>query len=109
MSKIYKDRKMLKWQPFDSVMSSKKAVYEAYLKRQKIEPPILSEDQLSELNELIKEAYYSNNTIKIHYFFSGSIITKITKIKKINYNKKQIILNDNTIIYYKQITKVEII
>ena len=109
MNKEYKDRGMLKWQPFDSVMSGKKAVNEAYLKRQKIQIPILSEDQLNELNDLIKEAYYSNNTIKIHYFFSGNIIIKKAKIKNINYNKKQIILNDNTIIYYKQITKVEII
>ena len=100
---------MLKWQPIDSVMSSKNAINEIYTKKQKIDQPILSEDQLNELNELINEAYFSNNTIKIHYYFSGNIIIKLAKIKQINYNKKQIVLNDNTIIYNKQITKVEII
>ncbi len=105
----YKDRGMLKWQPFDSVIQSKKVVNNLSNKRNKIEQPILSEDQLIEFNDIITQAYYSNNIIKISYYFSGNIISKEAKIKKINYVKKQIILSDNTTIFYKQITNIKII
>ena len=101
------DRGMKKWQPFDSLTNTNKMKHELSKNKQKVEMPILSEDQLIKLENKIKEAYFNKDLIKIYYYFSGSIINKEGKIKFIDYNKKQIILSDNTKLYYKQIIKVK--
>ena len=41
------DRKMIKWQPFNSLMNSKQVVKEIIQDKGKIAMPILSDDQLS--------------------------------------------------------------
>ena len=101
------DRGMIKWQPFDSLTNTKKMKHELELNKHKIQMPSLSDDQLQEIEENIKEAYYNKDYINIKYYFNGTIINKKIKIKYINYNLKQIILSDNTLVYYKQIISVK--
>ena len=101
------DRGMKKWLPFDSLTNTNKMKHDLAKKKTKVEMPILSEDQLIKLENKIKEAYFNKDIVKIYYYFSGNIINKEVKIKNIDYNKKQIILSDNTKLYYKQIIKVE--
>ena len=101
------DRGMKKWQPFDSLTNTKKLKHELQLKKIKKEKPILSEDQLSRYEDIIKEAYFDQEIISISYFLNGEIFTKKNKIKKINNQQKQIILSDGYKIHYKQITNVK--
>lgn len=101
------DRGMIKWQPFDSLTNTKKMKHELQLKKEKIEMPLLSDDQLSVIEENIKSAYYNKDYINIKYYLNGAIIKKKAKIKSINYNLKYIKLSDNTLIYYKQIISVD--
>ena len=103
----YKDRGMIKYQPFDSLTNSQKMKHEIQLKKNKITQPTLSEDQLEEIDMKIKEAYYNKDKVKVSYYLNGAILEKEVKIKLIDYNKKQIILSDNTKVYYKQIVKVK--
>lgn len=103
----YKDRGMIKWQPFDSLTNFKKMKIDLQRKKNKKEMPILSEDQLVNIENIIKEAYFNKNKIKIYYYLNGAILNKEVKIKNIDYYKKQIILSDNTNIYYKQIINVK--
>ena len=103
----YQDRKMMKWQPFDSLGNSALMKKELAKKKLKKEMPILSEDQLNKINTKIQEAYFNFSDIKITYFFNNNIITKRVKIKKIDYNLKQLILSDNTKLFYKQVIDVK--
>ena len=101
------DRGMMKWQPFDSLGNSARMKKEIARSKNKKEMPLLSEDQLSKINTKIQEAYFNFSDIKITYFFNNNIITKKVKIKKIDYNLKQLILSDNTKLFYKQVINVE--
>ena len=103
----YKDRGMIKYQPFDSLTNSYWMKKELQKNKNKITQPTLSEDQLEEIDMKIKEAYFNKDMIKIYYYFNGAILKKEIKIKLIDYNKKQIVLSDNTKIYYKQIVSVK--
>ena len=101
------DRGMKKWLPFDSLTNTNKMKHELSKKKSRIEMPILSEDQLEKIESIIKEAYFNKDYIIIYYYINGTILNKKIKIKSIDYNKKQIILSDNTNIYYKQIVNVK--
>lgn len=101
------DRGMKKWLPFDSLTNTNKMKKDLNKRKLKVEMPILSEDQLTKLEIKIKESYYNKDEIIIYYYFNGNILNKQTKIKLIDYNKKQIVLSDNTKLYYKQIINVK--
>ena len=93
--------------PFNAVCDGTCLVDEIIYEKSKIRKPILSEDQLEKIESIIKEAYFNKDYIIIYYYINGTILNKKIKIKSIDYNKKQIILSDNTNIYYKQIVNVK--
>lgn len=100
------DRKMVKWQPFDSLTNTKKLTKDILKEKDRIPMPTLSNDQENELEANILEAYYNAEEIIITYYHNGYIYKKETTIKFIDKNKKQVILNDKSILYFKQILKI---
>ena len=101
------DRGMVKWQPFDSLLSSKKVAREIIQEKNKVAMPTLSEDQLLNIEEKVLEAYYNGETVRLVYYRNGSYYTKISLIKYIDKYKKQLYLNDRSVLYFKQIVKIE--
>ena len=101
------NRGMKKWAPFNSLVNTNKMKKDISKSKNVIKMPILSEDQLEKIENTIKEAYYDKDYIYIEYYFNNAIINKKCKIKFIDYNKKQIILSDNTILFHKQIVNVK--
>ena len=101
------DRGMIKWQPFDSLTNSKKLCYDLLATKNKVSMPTLSDDQIQVLEDKVKESYYNKELILIDYYYNGDIKQKITKIKYININKKQLICSDTSIIYFKQLLKIK--
>lgn len=101
------DRGMIKWQPFDSVTSTKKLCYDILQKKNYQHVPLLSEDQLNDIEELIINSYYNKEIIIITYYFDGKILIKEAKIKYLDKYKKQLILNDTAIIHFKQIINIK--
>ena len=59
------DRGMVKWQPFDSLLSSKKVAREIIKEKNKVAMPTLSEDQLLNIEEKVLEAYYNGETVRL--------------------------------------------
>jgi hypothetical protein len=108
MNEIH-DRGMLKWQPFDSVTSTKQMVLDILKQKDYQVMPTLSEEQINDIAETILEGYYNKTLVKISYYYAGKIYLKITKIKYLNKLKEQIILSDQTIIGFKQIIKIAMI
>ena len=103
---MLKDRGIIKWQPFDSVISSKDIVSSIILTKNKIKKPILSVDQLETLNELIKEKYYTQELVNIRYFKNNNIYCIKGKITFINENTKIILINKKIKLHISQILQI---
>lgn len=78
------DRGMIKWQPFNSVVSSKEMVNSLIKEKQKIKKPNISDDDKKALEGKIIDAYYMQNKIKITYYKNGYLLNTTSKIKKID-------------------------
>jgi len=99
------ERGIIKWQPFDSCYSSSKIIKDINSKKNKVNFPILSEDQLYSIEEKIFTALHLNEIIKLEYFFDGKILNITGKINYIDSNQKKLIIN-NKKIYIKQIINI---
>lgn len=93
------DRGMIKWQPFDSVISGKSIINSINQEKNKVNKPILSEEEIINLENKIIEAFYCKNKITIKYYTNGYIKTIEGKIKKIDHVSKIIYLNSITLLF----------
>ncbi len=101
-----KDRGIIKWKPFES-LTPNKTILESILKeKQKSPKPILSLEQLTEIEEKIMEAYYEQIPITLKFYQSGFIETITTTILYINSVSKKIGLEKNKEILFKQIVEI---
>ena len=99
------DRKMIKWEAFNSVIYSSKIIKDVVKEKQKIKKPILSEEQLELINNQILEYYQTKEQVQITYYENG-YINKISEyIKKIDSVNKKVYLT-NRCIYFNQIIKI---
>ena len=99
------DRGIIKWMPFDSVMSSKKMVNDLIKEKSKCEKPSLDEEQIKKIENTLIEAFYENRVLSLDYFYDGNIYHINSNIKKIDsiYHK---IYFSNKIILFEQIIKI---
>ena len=99
------DRGMIKWEPFNSVISSSKIIKNVLNEKEKIPKPVLSEDQIQNIAQRLLESYYAQDNAEIFYYENGYIKKIIEQIKKIDpVNKKVYLSNKN--IYFSQIIKI---
>lgn len=102
-----RDRGMIKWQPFDSVTSSRKMVQHIMYEKEKMAKPVLSQEQLIEIQEKIWEGYHSQVPLRIVYFFKGRYQVKQNLlILDIQVNQKRILFEDSSSLYFEQIIRV---
>lgn len=99
------DRGMIKWEPFNSVAPSSRIISDVMNEKNKVKKPILSEDQLHEIEKRLMEAFSANIEIDLVYYENGYLRTILDKIKKIDYVGKKIYLLSK-IIYFNQILSV---
>ncbi|QVK21315.1 YolD-like family protein [Mycoplasmatota bacterium] len=85
------DRGMMKWNSFNALLAHGSNVQKMMLERKKLPKPILSVDQLEELNDLLTLAYLDKFEIVIYYYKSGYIFDHEGVIKKIDQYTKEII------------------
>ena len=101
------DRGMIKWQPFNSVIPSSYIIKCLEEEKKRISMPILSEDELNDLNNQIITAYYQKEPITIYYYYKKKffkitdIITKISSSNKLIYLEKGLKLSPNQIVKIK--------
>ncbi len=99
------DRGMIKWQPFDSVISSKNVINSLLHEKEKVNKPVLSEEETEALEEKIIDAFYSQEVISLDFYKNGYIKTITGQIKKIDHISKTIYLN-STLLLFKQILSI---
>lgn len=100
------NRGMVKWQPFNAVKSGNSMIDNVLEKKNKVAMPILSEDQLYDIQNKILTAYEEKNTISIRFFRDGRYYQKDGKIVNIDSIKRKITLSDGFILYFSQIIDV---
>jgi len=99
------DRGMIKWQPFNSVISNKQLVSEVLYEKSKINMPTLSEEQRKNIEQRLVLAFYECEAIKICYYYQGKIYELNETIKKIDSTYRKIYFNNKTLLF-DQIVKV---
>lgn len=92
------DRGMMKWAPFYSVLSEKE-IKESVENKEVYSKPDLSEDQISELENIIIDAYNNKKEIEIKVYESHGTIIKQGIINKIDPIHKAIYLNKKMILF----------
>lgn len=83
-SNIPKGRGMVKWQPFATLAEQFETIQQYLIDQNKIDRPILSDDQLSELNLQLHQALHIEQYITIEYYQSGWLEHITLKIKNID-------------------------
>lgn len=102
------DRKMIKWQPFNSLMNSKQVVKEIMQDKGKIAMPILSDDQLSILEEKIILAYESGMKVNIKYYKNGYLYLINTNVKSIDKTNRKVFIKNNQYLYFNTIVDIKL-
>lgn len=102
------DRKMIKWQPFNSLMNSKHVVKEIIQDKGKIAMPILSDDQLSILEEKIILAYESGMKVNIKYYKNGYLYLINTNVKSIDKTNRKVFIKNNQYLYFNTIVDIKL-
>lgn len=100
-------RGMIKWKPFNTLLNNRD-INEIIMIRNKVEKPIIMEDRINEIDNLLKVAINENKEIKVKYFDKGELKYINGNIRNINTIEKYILINSIRI-YFKNLIKVDII
>lgn len=100
------DRNQIKWVPFNSVINGKYIVNSIEKEKNKINKPILSEEQIYTYEEMIKESMI--NIIDLLFnIYSGGYIKEIKgTVLNINSTLNKILLSNNVTIFFCEIVKI---
>ena len=101
------DRGFIKWQPFESLITTKEVLNDLK-ENKKIAMPTLFPEEKEHLNQLLKDAYFMHSLINITYFKDNKIKDIKTIIKNINKENETIKLEDNKILCFNQILDIKI-
>lgn len=105
----YHDRGIIKWAPFDALVGYHSLLKELRHRLGKSERPILSQDQLDELNLKLQQAWTKKSPIVVHYFDDGYTQTMSGNLLKLDWINKRIILEGRYVISANQIIEIDIL
>lgn len=94
-----KDRGMIKWLPFNSLVSNKEVIYSLVHEKEKQTKPVLSSDEITKIENKIIDAYYMKTMVIITYFKGGYIYKEKGIIKKIDIVSKFVYLNNLKLLF----------
>ena len=100
------DRGMIKWQPFNSLISLNDIKNKIKEEKNNLTYPLLSEDELTIIENNLLMAYHSKEEVLITYFYNHNLYKIKGTIDMIVQDQKLIILNKSIKLYFKQITEV---
>lgn len=97
-------RKMVKWAPFVSLKEQTIYLNKLKTERQKVERPLLSEDEMAVINDTLVN--YHGEMLTITYYAKGYLKEITTTISKIDIDNKKIVTPD-LIISFDDLIKLE--
>ena len=99
------DRGMKKWAPYKSLQEQWEVLDHLHEKEERIERPILSNEQAEEIND--KLVNYDGQEYEFYYYKRGKILKEKSTIHKIDAFNKVIILNNKVIINIKDLIGIK--
>ena len=94
------NRSQAKWAPFNSVAPGKEMINDVLKRKTVVKMPILSEDQINELENKLINSYNNQNEIRIKYFRGGRYYLRKGIVANIDVLGRKIILNDNYNLFF---------
>ena len=95
-----------KWNPFNAVAPGGFMVNEVLREKNKIDMPVLSDDQKAEIQERILEVHNNQEIVKIKYFRGGRLYITEGKVEKIDIHAHKIVLNGGFSVFFSQIVEI---
>lgn len=95
-----------KWNPFNAVAPGGFMVNEVLREKNKIDMPVLSDDQKTAIQERILEVHNNQEIVKIKYFRGGRLYITEGKVEKIDINAHKIVLNGGFSVFFSQIVEI---
>ncbi|QSX23920.1 YolD-like family protein [Priestia megaterium] len=83
----YKDRGVVKWRAFASIPEQYIDLAKVLDNQLKVEQPILSADQVEQINQTLPEAIHNQKEVYLTYYKQGHCITEIGRSEHINLHK----------------------
>lgn len=99
-------RKMIKWKPFNTLLKYKD-ILEIEKKRQLVDKPVIMEDRIYEINDVLKSVN-SSTLVRVKYFNKGMLLYKEGYVSEIDTIEKYILI-DRFRIYFRELIKIEVI
>lgn len=100
------DRGMIKWQPFNAVVSGNSIINSVMAKKNKKDMPILSDDQLNNIQEKIFYSWETKDKIMVVYFKNGNYYKNQGYVIDIKINQKKIVFDNGLNLFFSQIIKI---
>ncbi len=97
------NRSNIKWQPFESVISTQSMLNNVLKEKNKIAMPILSEDQYNNLQNKIFTSYHNKDVVTIKYYKAGRLYKIKGSVTNIDQNNQKIIINNHFSLFFSQI------
>ncbi|PNZ60956.1 hypothetical protein CD110_04080 [Staphylococcus casei] len=94
--RIPEGRGIVKWAPFSTIPEQHERLKEYMQDQNKIDKPILSDDQLNELNDTLIFKMYNDPAIEVRYFVKGYIQTIEGYIHKVDVHTQLLYLYEGT-------------
>ncbi len=90
----YRDRGIIKWAPFDALISYQSVLNAMRYERGKKEQPTLLDDQYQMLNQIITQAMRHHDLVYVTYYEDGYFKTVCGDIKAYDCFKKILIFSE---------------
>lgn len=99
-------RELVKWQPFQAIIPGNRMVHDVLEQKNKISMPVLSDDQLYQIQERLLYSYQTQEKVQLIYFHGGRLYRKVGKVTEIDANQRRIVLNGHFFLFFSQIVEI---
>ncbi|YCA45047.1 YolD-like family protein [Bacillus sp. JZ8] len=104
-----KDRGMKKWRAFASIPEQYIGLQEIIYKQLEVPKPLLTEDQMEQMNQVLVEALYTNQKVYLTCYKHGKPITEKGFIQFVDSSRDIFIFNDESSKLKKKMKLSEVI
>ncbi len=100
------DRGMKKWMAYRSLVEQSSSLENNYAKRERIEKPLISQDEKENINNILVN--YQGEILVISFFRNGKIFEDQIIIKRIDAIERKLFLTNRRIINFDEIVDLKI-
>ena len=94
---VYRDRKMMKWMPFNALLEQGDYISDLLHGRERKTMPTLSDDQYAELNYQLETAFCLQQTINVIYYDNHKYKSAKGCITRIDVYNKLIFIDETAV------------